>query len=357
MALIWADDFKSFGDDEGALSDGVYGEVNAITLAADPDPLASGNVIQHSTNENGMRFVLPSSVTTAGYCSRFWFNDLPSSALPSIIQFRNSSNIAQVTIEVTSTGALQARRGYSNGTILGTSNPAITANAWNHIEAKVLVNGSTGTVAIYVNGIEVLSLTGQNTANTGTVDIGQIVHTSMSTVGPDFTAGDTNSTGLTIYRKDAVYWDTAGSVNNDILGTVSVLRLAVDADSSFNWTPSTGTTGFNLIDEAGPDDLDYIEADSTPPAASSFTFENLPVDVTSVRGLISLVRAKKTDGGDGNLQVSLTTASLVDDLGTDRPITTADTYWWDVSELNPDTGVAWTPNDVDNATVKVDRTL
>ena len=125
---------------------------------------------------------------------------------------------------------------------------------------------------------------------------------------------------------------------------------------SFNWTASTGSTGFNLIDEAGPDDADYVQAANPPPAASTFTLSDLPADVTSVRGLISLVRAKKTDGGDGNLQVSLQSNS-VDDLGADRPITTADTYWWDVSELSPDTGVAWTPAEVDAAKIKIDRTL
>jgi hypothetical protein len=357
MALIWADDFKSFGDDEGAMSDGVYGEVDSITLVADPDPLASGNVVRHLNLGNGMRFVYPSSVTTAGYAGRFWFETLPTSVLPAIIQFRNASNAAQVTIEVTTTGAIQARRGFSStGTILGTSNPVITANAWNHIEVKVLVSDTVGTVHVQVNGIEVLALTGQDTLNSGSAEISQIFHGSTRIDSAVTGSASNSATGLTIYRKDAVYWDTSGTQNNDFMGTVSVLRLVVDADSSFNWTPSTGTTGYDLLDEAGPDDADYISADSTPPAASVFTFGNLPVDVTSVRGLISLVRAKKTDGGDGNLQVSLT-SNAADDLGSDRPITTADTYYWDVSELSPDTGVAWTPSEVDDATVKIDRTL
>lgn len=355
MSLLWADDFKSFGDDEGAMSDGIYGQVTSMTLTADPDPLASGNVVRHSTSNNGMRYVLPSSVATAGYAGRFWFTTLPSSDLPSIIQFRNSSNVAQVTIEVTTTGAIQARRGYSDGTILGTSNPAITANAWSHIEAKVLVHDSTGTVEVRVNGVVVLNLTGQDTAHSGTVDIGQIIHTSMQTEGPDFDAGDMNATGLTLYRKDAVYWDTAGSQNNDFFGSVSVLRLALTGDSSLNWTTSTGATGYNLLDETGPDDADYIEADDTPPAASVFTLEDLPEDITSVRGLIMLGRMKKTDGGDATVQMGLT-VNAADDLGSDRPITTADTYWYDISELSPDTSSAWTPVEVNAAVISIDRT-
>lgn len=357
MALIWADDFKSFGDDEGAMSDGVYGEAVSMTLAADPDPLASGNVVRHSTLGNGMRFVYPSSVTTAGYAGRFWFATLPTSVLPSIIQFRNASNAAQVTIEVTTTGAIQARRGFATtGTVLGTSEPVITANAWNHVEVKVLVSDTVGTVHVQVNGLEVLALTGQDTLDSGSAEISQIFHASTRIDSAITASGANDATGLTIYRKDAVYWNDSGTVNNDFFGPVSVIRLAVLADDTFTWAASTGTTGYNLIDETGPDDADYVEADSTPPAASVFTLEDLPTDVTSVRGLVSLVRAKNTDGGDGKLQVSLVSNGS-DALGTDRQLTTAETYYRDVSELSPDTGVAWTPAEVDAAKIKIDRTL
>ena len=85
-------------------------------------------------------------------------------------------------------------------------------------------------------------------------------------------------------------------------------------------------------------------------------FENLPPDITSVRGLMTLVRASNSDGGDGKLQTSLVSAGDLAN-GADRQITTAETYWYDISELNPDTGVAWTPANTDSANIRFNRTL
>lgn len=72
--------------------------------------------------------------------------------------------------------------------------------------------------------------------------------------------------------------------------------------------------------------------------------------------LIPVVRVRKTDGGDGNVQVGLN-SNGDSDLGSDRPITTAFTYYWDVSEISPDTATAYTPVEVNAVTMTIDRTV
>jgi hypothetical protein len=54
--------------------------------------------------------------------------------------------------------------------------------------------------------------------------------------------------------------------------------------------------------------------------------------------------------------VSLTSGANTD-AGADRPMTTAFTYWSDVSEVNPGTGVFWTPTEVDAMDIEFDRTV
>lgn len=363
MALIWADDYSSYGTDVGSMLDGLYAETTGISLEDDPDPLASGKVIKYAAKIDTtgtylgsvLRRVIPTPTATVGFCQRYWLPILPNdpSHYVNLMSFCDISNTAHVSLQVETTGAISVYRGDKGngaGSVenLGTTAPVLTANAWHHVEAKVFISDTVGTVEVRVNGVTVIELTGVDTKNSSNSTIDQL--------RPNNCYHFTASAAPTLWTKDFVIWDDTGSVNNDFFGSVSVVRLSVDADDSFNWTASTGTTGYDLIDEVGPDDADYVEADSTPPAASTFTLSNLPPDVTSVRGLVSLVRAKKTDGGDGNLQVSLQ-SNAVDDLGSDRPITTADTYWWDVSELSPDTGVAWTPAEVDAAKIKIDRTL
>jgi hypothetical protein len=361
MALIWADDFNSYGDDRYLL-DGLYAEVDNstgqnddIAIVADPDTSATGKVLRFQGGfvyDNTLRWVNPGgAVATLGMGIRFYAPSLPQSDDRAFAwSFRDSDNVSHFVLEVMTTGQLRLKRGTEGGTQLGESTiPVITSNAWHHIEFKALVSNTVGTFKCYVNGNEVsgLTLTGLDNCSSAKENVAQIGMVNRLTSGSNW---------QTYYVKDFIVWDTLGTANNDFMGPVSVLRLFVDGDGSFNWTPSTGSTGYTLIDETGPNDADYITAAHPPPAASTFSFSNLPPDVTSVRGLISLVRAKKTDGGDGNLQVSLRSGAF-DDLGANRPITTAHTYWWDVSELSPATGVAWTPAEVDAALIKVDRTL
>lgn len=105
----------------------------------------------------------------------------------------------------------------------------------------------------------------------------------------------------------------------------------------------------------GVNDMSFLSAPNPPPLPYVGELTNLPPDVTSVRALITRVRAQKSDGGDGSLQTSL--ISGVDTAnGTDRPITTALTYWSDIFELDPATGAPWTPVAADAAQLQINRT-
>lgn len=353
MSLLWAD-FPSgqtglYRTTTANMLNGLYAEVSA-TLIEDPDLGTTGNVTLYSgTSTSILRKVLPASLSTIGFGFRIWMPSLPTSSpvgVPRLIQYRNTSNQDLLTITVETDGRISAYRGGTLGTLLGTStSPALVANAWQSVEIKSFLDAASGTVEIRVEGIEVLNLTGQNTLG-GTGPCTQIVQGKSGS----------NPAVNPFYAKDWVVWDTAGSINNDFFGSVSVYSLLTDGDVSLNWTPSTGTTGWDLLNESPPDDADYISADDAPPAAAVMSLTNLPADVTSVRGLIAIARSMKTDGGDGNLQVSMVSNGTPGN-GSDRPITTAFTYWFDVFETDPDTSAAWTPVAVDAANIQFDRTV
>lgn len=159
------------------------------------------------------------------------------------------------------------------------------------------------------------------------------------------------------YWKDFVIWNTAGSVGNDFQGSVAVRDLYPDADIDLNWTPSTGSVGWDLIDKTTLSDTTYIQAGDPPPDPAVFSLTDLPADVTSVRALLPIYRSTKTDGGDCNLQAGLTPNNIDWDDGADNPITTAYTFRWDVSDLSPDTAAPWTVTEVNDAYVRINRTL
>lgn len=371
MAIIWAD-FPSgqhglYGTDVAKMLDGVWAQMaptvgtTDFVLTDDPDPAvgSAGRVLRFPKPSGGAssstwdiaRFIYPSAAATTGVAFRLYIDGLPGQDKKGFRwEFRDSANTTHVSLYVKTTGAIAAYRGTpDSGTLLGeTTGPVLTSGAYNHIETKVLISDTVGTVEVRVNGTVKLSLTGQDTKNTTETTTAQIAFLVSQT---DFAAGGYS------YMKDLIFWDTSGSFGNNFLGAVSVRDLYTNSDVSLNWAPSTGSTGYDLIDETSPNDADYIEADNTPPAAAVMGLTDLPVEATSVKALLPIIRAQKSDGGDCNLQVGLTPDNTNWDDGADRPLTTAFTYWWDVSHASPATAVAWTPAEVNAAYVRFDRTL
>lgn len=355
MALRLADipsgDTGRYGTTTAYMLDGIWAEVaSSTTLAEDPDPNITGNVILCS--ENGfIRYVLPSAQNTVGMGMRLWLNNIPASnaARPAIMQFRDNTNTISLAIVVSPTGALQVVRDVNNTSgawtqIGATSGPVLTAQAWRHIEVKVLWSTTVGTVTIKVEGVQVLALTGVNTGAANYAQVAFGVKYSLLTVLQ------------TLSTKDVTVWDGSGSQNNDFLGPCGVYRLTPNADTSSGWTRSTGSTDYGLVDEAPPNDADYIYAVTPPPAASIMRCTDLPADIVAVRGIISFSRAQKSDGGDGKLQVSMSPNNTNYTTGADNAISTAFSYYYDVSEVSPATAAAWTPTEVNALYVKLNRT-
>lgn len=349
MAILFADDFKGYGTNVNLLLDGLYAQLGSTSnLTTDPDPSASGPVFicaVNGVNGTRLRRVLPTSYSTAGIAMRLWCATLPPLTNASLFWgFSDNSNNMQFWVGVETTGAISVRLGTNINTVLGaTTGPVITSNAWNHIEFKAVAGTTTGTFELRVNGVPVLTLSNINTGG----GYSQARFDCPNAFG--FTQ--------TFYIKDLVCWNSSGTSNNNFLGTVSVIGMVPNSDVSFNWTPSTGTTGFNLLDNSPPlDGTEYITASYPPPAASTFGLSDLPTNVTSVRAMITQVRARKVDGGDGNIQSSLISSGDTAN-GADRPITTAFTYYEDVFEVDPHTSAPWTPAAANAATYKLNRTV
>ena len=346
-----------YGTTTSYMLDGRYASMSTNTsLQDDPEAAITGNVLRLGGTGNqaiapDVRWVLPAETDVVGFGARFYLAALPTATdrLPQIFQWRNLDNETLLYLRINTTGSLSVVN--SAGTVLATSaSPVIVASAWQHIEAKALLSATVGTFEVRVEGVAVadLTLTGVNTVGSAT----PITCAQMAFYSPT----NASFAPTNYFVKDFVVWDDAGTLNNDFMGSISIYELIPDGDTSLTWALSSGSTGYSLIDEAPPVDSDYIYAVDPAPAADKMSLTNLPPDVTSVRGLITIVRSLKTDGGDGNLQVGMV-SGVSTGLGSDRPITTAATYWQDVFEVDPATSAAWTPVAVDAVQIQFDRTV
>jgi len=361
--LQWADTFNRYGTNAALMLDGLYASNATASIVADPDPSSTVKVLKLTQAAGGGfsqsgRIAFPGGATaTIGIACRMWISALPNAIHYNPgIQLSDISNVTQIGLIILPSGALTLVRGGSIAggggatTIATTSIPIISPNSWNHVELKAKINSSTGTFQVRVNGVTVseLNLTGLNTQNSGNASAAQVSFCNGH-------ESDSSGNNPDLYIKDFIIWDTTGTFNNDFLGSVSVLDIDTNADTSLTWTPSTGTVGWSILDNNPPlDDAAYIAA--ATPLSNTFGLGNLPADTTSVRGLVLINRTKKIDGGDGNVQMGIISGASTG-LGTDRPITTAYTYWRDVMEADPATGAQFTPSAFNAASFKLARTV
>lgn len=354
MALIFMDGFDHYGTDESNLTAGPWAEANSVFSISSDNPRTGLNSIRFDYGNNQarvLRRVLGIERSRVGLGMGFFPNELPTFNREVVLFiFRNDENNDLVTIYVNSTGVIECARGSSNGTILGTtSQPAIVANAYNHIEAAIdFDGGSLGTVEIRVNGVTVMSLTGVQTSPDSSL-------CSQVCIG-----GQTGSTddNIIVYYDDVFAWDDSGTENNDFLGDRRVRTSFVDSDQpTQEWSLFGSVTGYGAINQTAPDgDTTYIEADASVPVVSEFGLQDLPAGVGGIAAVMTYVMQRKTEAGDGNTQASMISNGTASN-GADRPITPIYTYWTDVFELDPDTGAPWSAAAVNAATLRITRTV
>lgn len=365
MAVVHMDDFAGYGTEVDLLTAGVYAGLFATSIGEpddhysfpmDPDGISGKRVLLcHNTGQNVdglVRKVLPSPVTTIGMSARVWFNLLPTGGwnYPLVLLAGGVSHLFSLTVG--GTGTLQIRSGDPTGTILYESTgPAITAQGWWHIEWKTVISETVGSFEVRVEGIPVPGLVQQN-INTGTTAVQQAAFGQR---------GEGGGFGFPHYQKDFVVWTAEGDGPTDFIGTAILHRHSIASDAALNWTAVGGADGAAILNNNPPDPNQYIYAEDDPiPAAYRGKISPLPEDIVSIKAVQLRVMAAKNDGGDASLQNGL----IADPEGTadqwngaERPLTIAQLFWDDYNHLNPKTGAAWLPSELDEVEVYINRTL
>ena len=388
MAMEWMDNFSLYGSGATGIANmlnGAYASAaneagssplggSANTIVADPDPNATGfvyrmgdqfnnlGVVSTTVFTNILRKVLSAPRSIVGVGQRVWFNSLPSSTTEqccTIFQFKDVSNNLLLAVEVTPTGNITVWRGtiseggssnVNRSAVLGTTlAPVIVANAWQHVEVRVEFSATVGTVEVRVEGVQVLSLTGVNTSAAGLPCASVAQH--------NFQYRNTGVRAPVWHIKDFFAWNTLGTRNNSFRGALIIGTLVPNGDVALNWTPVGAANGWSLLDNAPPVDTTFITAGNTPiPSPYEASMTNLPPDVTSVLAVMAVTRARKIDGGDGNIQVTAV-SGVSTAAGANRPITAAFTYWQDMFEEDPATSAPWTPAGVNGMNLRLNRTV
>ena len=243
---------------------------------------------------------------------------------------------------ITSSSMASAMRLTVDGTNYDSSTGLIYDDIWNFVEVKTTF-GSSGNIAVRLNGVPVPGISDLTGANTGTK--------------PSYTRTDPGSWVSGIYTDDYYVCDGTGSVNNDFLGDVRVETLKPNGSGSYTQWSRGGTdsgTNWGQVDEDLADDADYV----TTSGAGNKDLYSMSDLSTSIGGTVLGVqvnfRAKKSDSGTrGVCPVFMSGASEAD--GTTFGTIATDWMWFhDIREDKPG-GTGWTIGEVNSmeAGVKV----
>lgn len=350
IGFRWADGWEQYGPVRtNASSVWTLGTSGMdIVSVADGGYVRTGDLsLQMRSAAGSGRRSLGGDFDNIGFALGFRMERLPARDDGStvIMQFRNSSARAHVNIRVGPTGRIQIwgrgwdRLSSEKTDILATSTLELRTATFYFIDTVVVLDNSSGSVAVHVNGEEWVTFAGDTVRAT----VGNAFCAEVAFGNFDSSTANSWGAGGDLYIDDIIARALApadsGSV--DFLPLAGVYWLRPDADGSLQqWERSTGLSSWALVDEIPPDgDVSYLY-ETTTGQQTTVEVEPLPANVNSVLGVVAVTYAKKDDSGTARMDVGLRISSTNYLLG-DFALTEEYAYYERKFVLNPNTSAAW----------------
>lgn len=268
---------------------------------------------------------------------RYKTGNLENAGGPVVFLSNNGQFLFSFNVNIDGTISL-----YGASNIIGTTNaPWFSSNNWTFAECIVTFSGTTNilvTADLYVNGnysaplISGSILTGINKSN--------LLSNSATTNVITLNSGLNGPGSGTI--DGSFYIHNGGGAIPGVWGDGKILRILPNGDTAqADWTPNSGTTHYNRINELPKDDdTTYLSA-GTVSNKDSWDWEDIPAFSGVIRDVQISIAARKDDEGSKAYRIGVG-ATLTEAQSADFYIN--DSYYynhigWD---LDPATGLAWT---------------
>lgn len=273
--------------------------------------------------------------STLGVC--FYYK--PSFAFSQNLLHFNEAGGNHLYFGINSWGTLYFTR---SGTALtgATSTRPLSIGVWSHIEVKVYIHDTLGTVECRVNGVPWISASALDTRNggTGVIDALTVRHGNQNLA----------------YVDHFILWDTSGARNNNFLGEKKVVTLLpTGAGAKSEWTPSAGLN-FQNVDEATADDDTTYNYSANAPNEDLYTFGDqtmLVVDAVAV----NLV-GRKDDAGSPIFKEKCRSGGNNYSGASDFSPGSSYLNFQEIREVDPATSSQWSSSGVNNAEFGVSQT-
>ena len=209
-----------------------------------------------------------------------------------------------------------------------------TNTDWHVFAVRVLVDDAAGTVTIKKNGTQIVAFDEQDTNNGGAI--------------PQIESFRLNGTHAgTTWFDDLIVIDTADATAPTDFIDVSarVDTLMPDGDEETSWTPLSGTTHYEMLDDVPSDgDTTYVESASVN-ARALCTLDAIGYTPTTIYGVKATAVAKEDTAGSLEVAPAIKIGST-HYTGTAVAIDTSYKRLAHTWTTNPSSAVAWTRADV-----------
>jgi hypothetical protein len=326
MAILFCDSFDhyttlshKYASVSGSPSIGAFGRFSTSGLRSSNQNVYPVVPLTGNPATTIVHFAINTDSMGAGRCIAHWVD----------------GGSPQLTVVLNTDGSVTVRRGDTSGTILGTSSAGLVPMdaSYPHLGMALTVHNSTGTFELWVNGVSVYSLSGQDTQN------------SANAQATAFQLGISGSSSAQVDFDDLVILNNSGGSLDAFLGDVRVSALLPDgAGDSTQWTPSASTNVSN-VDDTAPDGDTTYNASATAGQKDLFTMGALPAATGTVKAVVARLYHRKDDASARVIKAKVKHSSTEGDGGNISP-GTGYGYSQDVFATNPSTTAAWTPSEV-----------
>lgn len=331
MTLLFMDGCNHYASaDLGKKYNSVGGTVSLISSIGP----RGGNCIRNTSTSPGFtKNFTASSTWVIGM--RIKFSAINSKVLLTLYDV----GTAQCSLVLNADGTLSIVRGTGTAVTNGTSVTALSTNTFYYIEWKVTIADSiaSNSARIRVDGSVV-----------ATVDAAQDLKATGASTATQVGFGSANgSYGSTQHDICDIYvLNQSGSTNNDFLGDCRVDVIYPSADGNYSdFTPSTGTSHYQLVDETTPNTSDY-NSSATIGNRDSYQMTNLTALTSQTVYGVQMLGAVLRDDSGLRAAAMFARSSSTNQEGATGTIGVSQTYIAGISETNPNTSTAWTETTV-----------
>lgn len=346
MALLYCDSFDHYLTADASKKGWTYDTAGAspgdegATIGAYGRNSTNGLKLRHGNFTNGYATLTVSGVGDATCVVGCAVNlgSVARGVEMTIFSIRNAS-ADQITLSVSTGGALAIRRGSSGGTALATSTTTLSSSTWYFLEVKILFNDSTGTYQLWIDGVSEMSGTGADTVNSGSAgwDSIRFGHAAVTnTPDPEFSFDD-------LYVCDG----TTGS-NTSALGDHRIVCKVASSGNGgqTDWSLSTGSDHGALVDDATPNTSDYVLSGTS---GQRDTFNFAALGVTGTVKAVQTVNYLKAEVAGVRSVGDVVRISSTNYDGTGVAVGSDWTYQRNIRLTDPSTSSAWTVSGIDGA--------